>query len=131
MKKIIRKLLNYETDLIAVKARLTINFFNQTFEVVSIGLILYWILDNLHDKHLGPNSPKSERWTNGIRKMIGTHWQQVAIDRSKWKDGRPTYPSVDRNRLKAALLGQSSPELPCSMFYHRLISNQSIYDYHL
>lgn len=27
-----------------------------------------------------------ERWRNGIKRIAGTNWQQVAMDRSKWKE---------------------------------------------
>jgi hypothetical protein len=33
-----------------------------------------------------PRGRPPERWTDGIRKMAGTNWQQVAMDRSKWKE---------------------------------------------
>jgi len=27
-----------------------------------------------------------ERWTNGIKEIAGKNWQQVAMDRSEWKE---------------------------------------------
>jgi hypothetical protein len=33
-----------------------------------------------------PRGRPPERWSDGIKKMAGTNWQQVAMDRSKWKE---------------------------------------------
>ena len=33
-----------------------------------------------------------ERWTNGIKNIAGTNWQQMAMDRrTKWKDVGEAY----------------------------------------
>jgi hypothetical protein len=33
-----------------------------------------------------PMGRPPERWTNGIKRAAGSNWQQVAMDRSKWKE---------------------------------------------
>ena len=44
---------------------------------------------NVGPKHLTPKSPVGrppERWTNSIKRTAGTNWQQVAMNRTKWKE---------------------------------------------
>jgi hypothetical protein len=38
-----------------------------------------------------PGGRPPERWTNGIKRAAGTNWQQVAMDRSKWKEKGEAY----------------------------------------
>lgn len=33
----------------------------------------------------------ASRWTNGVKKIAGKNWQQVAMDRSKWKGIEDAY----------------------------------------
>src|ERR1700761_1162277 len=38
-----------------------------------------------------PGGRPPKRWTNGIKRVAGTNWQQVAMDRSKWKEKEEAY----------------------------------------